>query len=202
MERSREGGGGGGQDQEPRPWGCEWLLFLVKLRALKGFHLDRGAWHGSGEALGKTLVSLLERGGGGRRLSGGMRSGGLGRPSSNTWVPPCRPSCSWGGGVEDPGGREDVHGAPPQMEVRQLRRNHVASVGWIKRKNPGVQSPQGGHPRSTALLGQDRGHVRPERRCTTSWGTGCNSPGCRLEKGPNRLPPPPPGGGGAQIIAV
>ena len=46
------------------PWGREWLQFLIKLRALNGFHPDRGAWHGSGEALGKTLVRLLEKGGG------------------------------------------------------------------------------------------------------------------------------------------
>ena len=52
----------GVQRQEVGPWVREWLQFLAKLRALKGFHPDRGAWHGSREALGKTLVSLLERG--------------------------------------------------------------------------------------------------------------------------------------------
>ena len=51
--------GGGGQQQELGPWVREWLQFRVKLRALKGFHPDRGARHGSGEALGKTLVRLL-----------------------------------------------------------------------------------------------------------------------------------------------
>ena len=50
------------QRQEVGPWVREWLQFLAKLRALKGFHPDRGAWHESREALGKTLVSLLERG--------------------------------------------------------------------------------------------------------------------------------------------
>ena len=52
----------GVQRQEVGPWVREWLQFLAKLRALKGFHPDRGAWHESREALGKTLVSLLERG--------------------------------------------------------------------------------------------------------------------------------------------
>ena len=54
----------GGQQQELDPWGREWLQFLAKPRALSGFHPDTGAWHGSGEALGKTLVRLLEQGGG------------------------------------------------------------------------------------------------------------------------------------------
>ena len=54
----------GGAVARAGPWGKEWLQFLVKLRALKGFRLDRGAWHGSGEALDKTLVDLLEGGGG------------------------------------------------------------------------------------------------------------------------------------------
>ena len=54
--------GRGVQRQEVGPWVREWLQFLAKLRALKGFHPDRGAWHESREALGKTLVSLLERG--------------------------------------------------------------------------------------------------------------------------------------------
>ena len=48
--------------------GRESLQFLVKLRALKGFHPERAAWHGSGEALGKTLVSLLERARGKRTI--------------------------------------------------------------------------------------------------------------------------------------
>ena len=52
----------GAQRQEVGPWVREWLQFLAKLRALKGFHPDRGAWHESREALGKALVSLLERG--------------------------------------------------------------------------------------------------------------------------------------------
>ena len=52
----------GVQRQEVGPWVREWLQFLAKLRALKGFHPDRGAWHESREALGKTLVRLLERG--------------------------------------------------------------------------------------------------------------------------------------------
>ena len=58
----------GGQQQELGPWGREWLQFLVRLRALKGFHPDKGAWHGSGEALVKTLVRLLEHGGGGEMI--------------------------------------------------------------------------------------------------------------------------------------
>ena len=52
----------GVQRQEVGPWVRAWLQFLAKLRALRGFHPDRGAWHESREALGKTLVSLLERG--------------------------------------------------------------------------------------------------------------------------------------------
>ena len=43
------------------PWVREWVLFLAKLRALKGFHPHKGAWHGSGEALGNTLLSLLNK---------------------------------------------------------------------------------------------------------------------------------------------
>ena len=85
---------GGGQQQELGPWGREWLQFLVKLRALKGFHPDRGAWHGSGEALGKTLVRLLKQGGGGKRRPGGTLSGDWGRHNSSTWVPWCKQSCS------------------------------------------------------------------------------------------------------------
>ena len=53
---------GGGRQQELGLWRREWLQFLVKLRALKGFHPDRGVWHGSGEALDKTVVRLLEQG--------------------------------------------------------------------------------------------------------------------------------------------
>ena len=52
----------GVQRQEVGPWVRAWLQFLAKLRALKGFHPDRGAWHESREALGKTLVSLPETG--------------------------------------------------------------------------------------------------------------------------------------------
>ena len=52
----------GVQRQEVGPWVRAWLQLLAKLRALKGFHPDRGAWHEYREALGKTLVSLLERG--------------------------------------------------------------------------------------------------------------------------------------------
>ena len=78
----------GGQNQELGPWGREWLQFLVKVRALKGFHPDRGAWHGSGEALGKTLVSLLEQGGGGaKRRSDGTRSGDWGGPTQTHGCP-------------------------------------------------------------------------------------------------------------------
>ena len=77
--RGSEAGGGVGQEdeglrffgtksrrgiqrQEVGPWVRAWLQFLAKLRAPKGFHPDRGAWHESTEALGKTLVSLLKRG--------------------------------------------------------------------------------------------------------------------------------------------
>ena len=52
----------GSQEQEMGPWVRAWVLFLGKLRALKGFHPHMGAWHGSGEALGTTLVSRLEKG--------------------------------------------------------------------------------------------------------------------------------------------
>ena len=58
----------GEQNQDVGPWCKEWLAFLGKLRALRGFHPHKGAWHGSGDALGKSLVELLERGGRGRGL--------------------------------------------------------------------------------------------------------------------------------------
>ena len=98
------------------------------------------------------------------------------------------------GGVEDPGGRKDVHGGRPQMEVHQVRRNPVASVGRPGRQGAGVQGPQGQYPRPLALVGKDRDQLCPGRRCTTSWGKGYDSPGCRQEKRPHRLPRPQGGG--------
>ena len=151
--------------QELGPWGCEWLQFLVKFRAVKEFYLDRGAWHGCGDALGRALVSLLERGGG-RRPSGGTHFGGWGQPSSNTWVRHAYHHAL--GGLEDPGGRKDLHGGPPLIEVQHIRRNPVASLGWPGRQGAGVQSAQGQYPRPLALVGQDRDQLCPGRRCRTS----------------------------------
>ena len=88
----------------------EWLQFLVKLGALKGFHPDRGAWHGSGEALGKTPVSLLEKVGGGggvRRRFDGTRLGGWGWRSSSTG------GAHGGGGGNSAGPRTPTTPAPP-----------------------------------------------------------------------------------------
>ena len=78
----------GDQQQEPGHWGREWLQFLVKLRALKRFHRDRGAWHGSGEALEKSLVGLLERGEGGKKTVWWHAPRRPGRRSSSIRGPP------------------------------------------------------------------------------------------------------------------
>ena len=69
---------------------------MVKLRALKGFHPDRGAWHGSGEALDKTLVSLLERGGGGETIRRHAFRG-LGAAQLKDMGAPMQTIMLWGG---------------------------------------------------------------------------------------------------------
>ena len=93
----------GGQQQELGPWGRGWLQFLIKLRVLNGFHPDRGSWHGSGEALGKTLVRLLEKENDSvarLREVGGGPAQAPGRPDADHHAL---------GRMEDPRGRENVH---------------------------------------------------------------------------------------------
>ena len=117
----------GVQRQEVGPWVREWLQFLAKLRALKGFHPDRGAWHESREALGKTLVSLLERGEGKKtvrwhsfRRMGAAQLRKMGAPLTTIML--------WGG-VEVSESRADVYRGPPQVEVCPLGKNPMAHVG-------------------------------------------------------------------------
>ena len=109
------------------PWVRAWLQFLAKLRALKGFHPDRGAWHESREALGKTLVSLLERGEGKKtvrwhsfRRMGAAQLRKMGAPLTTIML--------WGG-VEVSESRADVYRGPSQVEVCPLGKNPMACVG-------------------------------------------------------------------------
>ena len=116
----------GGPATGSGPWVQEWLQFLAKLRALKGFHPDRGAWHESREALGKTLVSLLERGEGkktvrwhGFRRMGAAQLRKRGAPLTRIML--------WGG-VEVSESRADVYRGPPQVEDCPLGKNPTAHV--------------------------------------------------------------------------
>ena len=117
----------GVQRQEVGPWVRAWLQFLAKLKALKGFHPDRGAWHESREALGKTLVSLLERGEGKKtvrwhsfRRMGAAQLRKMGAPLTTIML--------WGG-VEVSESRADVYRGPSQVEVCPLGKNPMACVG-------------------------------------------------------------------------
>ena len=117
----------GVQRQEVGPWVREWLQFLAKLRALKGFHPDRGAWHGSREALGKTLVSLLERGEGKKtvrwhsfRRMGAAQLRKMGAPLTTIML--------WGGWKSAKVAQMYTE-APPQVEVCPLGKNPMAHVG-------------------------------------------------------------------------
>ena len=166
-------------------------MFLVKLRALKGFHPDRGAWHESGEALGRTLVNLLKQGWG-RRFDG-TRSGDLGRHSSSTWGPQCQRSCSGGGGVENPTGRAHAHGSPPKMEVRPVWTDSVADVGGggLDYKLPGHMVKKG------STLAFWPSWVRIEITYAQSEGT--QQP--RVATGKGADPPPRhPEGGGVSVL--
>ena len=103
------------QRQEVGPWVREWLQFLAKLRALKGFHPDRGAWHESREALGKTLVSLLERGEGKKtvmwhsfRRMGAAQLRKMGAPLTTIML--------WGGGWKSAKVAQMYTEAPPRWK--------------------------------------------------------------------------------------
>ena len=117
----------GVQRQEVGPWVREWLQLLAKLRALKGFHPDRGAWHESREALGKTLVGLLERGEGKKtvrwhsfRRMGAAQLRKMGAPLTTILL--------WGGWKSAKVAQMYTE-APPQVEVCPLGKNPMAHVG-------------------------------------------------------------------------
>ena len=186
----------GVQNQELGPWGREWLRFLVKNRALKGFHPDKGAWHGSGEALGKTLVSLLERGGGKKtirwhafRRLGAAQLKHMGAPM---------PTIMLWGGWKTPGVAKMYTEAPPRWKF--VRLGEILWPAWVaqargtqgtgSRKAP--PSPSG-PPRS----GQ-RSHT-PTAKVDDILGEGMRQP--RVQTGKGAVPPPPlPEGRGGGVL--
>ena len=157
----------GEQNQDVGPWCKEWLVFLGKLRALKGFHPHKGAWHGSGDALGKSLVELLERGGRGRGLRWhSFRR--LGAAQLRKSGAPMQTVLLWGG-VEIPRSRQAVYRRPPTVEIRAHGRNTVAGVGGSGRENAPVHGPQGIDTCVLAILGAGGNCICPKRRFTTCW---------------------------------
>ena len=119
----------------------EWLQFLAKLRALKGFHPDRGAWHESREALGKTLVSLPERGEGKKtvrwhsfRRMGAAQLRKMGAPLTTIML--------WGG-VEVSESRTDVYRAPPPPRWKFTRSGKIPWPMWGGGAEPGYCTKQG-----------------------------------------------------------
>ena len=172
MRRSKARGGGGVSARRMRessfleqnsgrrgdnrgPWGREWLHFLAKLRTLEGFHPERGAWHGSGEAPGKTLLDLLARGG---WLSDGTASAAWERCNSSTWVPPSPPSCSGEGGVNE--SRRYTQSPPPPPP----------GESWLDRQRSPGQVGEGGWQEADLL---------DKKRCPHS-PSGCNGSGGKL----------------------
>ena len=142
LGQSQDGGGGGGQNQELGPWGREWLQFLVKHRALKGFHLDRGAWHESGEALGKTLVSLLERGGwGGKKTIWWHAFRRLGAAQLKHMGAPMKTIMLWGFGR--PLVAKMYTEAPPRWKF--IRSGEIPWPAWggLGEKEPGYRVKKG-----------------------------------------------------------
>ena len=126
------------QNQELGPWGREWLQSLIKLRALQGFHPDRGARVGGGIGEDPGQPPGAECGEKDHPLARVLET--WGGPTQTHGCPHANHHAL--GGLEDPGGREDVYGGPPEMEIRQVGRNPVASVGWHKREGTGVQDQE------------------------------------------------------------
>ena len=116
----------GEQNQDVGPWCKEWLAFLGKLRALRGFHPHKGAWHGSGDALGKSLVELLERGGRGRGLRWhSFRR--LGAAQLRKSGAPMQTVLLWGG-WKSPGVAKLYTDAPPRWKFE--RTAEIPWPGW------------------------------------------------------------------------
>ena len=157
----------GEQNQDVGPWCKEWLAFLGKLRALRGFHPHKGAWHGLGDALGKSLVELLERGGRGRGLRWhSFRR--LGAAQLRKSGAPMQTVLLWGG-WKSPGVAKLYTDAPPMVEIRTHGRNTVAGVGGSGRENAPVHGLQGIDTCVLVVLGAGGNCICPKRRFTTCW---------------------------------
>ena len=107
----------GEQNQDVGPWCKEWLAFLGNLRALRGFRPHKGAWHGSGDALGKSLVELLEREGRGRDLRWHSFTR-LGAAQLQTWGAPMQ-IMLLGGVWKSPGVAKVYTDAPPRWKLER-----------------------------------------------------------------------------------
>ena len=133
----------GEQNQDVGPWCKEWLAFLGKLRALRGFHPHKGAWHGSGDALGKSLVELLERRGRGRGLRWhSFRR--LGAAQLRKSGAPMQTVLLWGGGVEISRSHQAVYRRPPP----RWKFERTADIPW-----PGWGGQDGRMPLYTVRRG-------------------------------------------------
>ena len=132
----------GEQNQDVGPWCKEWLAFLGKLRALRGFHPHKGAWHGSGDALGKSLVGLLERGGRGRGLRWhSFRR--LGAAQLRKSGAPMQTMLLWGG-WKSPGVAKLYTDAPPWWKFER-----TAGAGGVRTgERPCTRSARDRHWRS------------------------------------------------------
>ena len=131
----------GEQNQDVGPWGKESLAFLGKMRALRGFHPHKGAWHGLGDALGTSLVGLLERGSRGRGLRWHsfrrLRAAQLRKSGA-----PMQTVLLWGG-WKSPGVAKLYTDAPPWWKFKRR-----AKIPW-----PGWGGQDGRTPRDTVRKG-------------------------------------------------
>ena len=170
-----------------------------QIRALNGFHPDRGAWHGSDEALGKTLVRLLEKGGGKKtirwhafRRLGAAQLKHMGAPM---------PTILLWGGWKTPGVARMYTEAPPSWKfVRTGETPWPVWGGGQMEKRPGIWSrraalspsgPPGSEPRSPMCRAKVHDIL----------GAGMRQPGLATGSGAGQHPPLPEGGGGGAPVS-
>ena len=157
----------GVQRQEVGPWVRAWLQFLAKLRALKGFHPDRGAWHESREALGKTLVSLLERGEGKKtvrwhsfRRMGAAQLRKMGAPLTTIML--------WGGGGSQRKSRRCIPRPLPGGSLPAREKSHGLCGGGGGRA--GLLHEAGLHALVLAVMDTPGDRLRGRGSFPTCWG--------------------------------